>query len=134
MKKRVVICLSVFVTSCGFLERFQSSKSTEDGIVGSTFASLMGQAPPESLQLTDSIQTIELTARKDYRPAIWTDGKHSFPKDTEFKIPTSLQVVLATAETTKVTSTSKKSPTKKRSNASTEARALKVNQQRAQTF
>ncbi len=37
--------------------------------------------------------TLELTARKDYRPSRWTDGVHSFEKDTKFKIPEKLDVV-----------------------------------------
>lgn len=36
---------------------------------------------------------LELTARKDYRPSRWTDGVHSFDKDTKFKVPAKLDVV-----------------------------------------
>jgi hypothetical protein len=37
--------------------------------------------------------SLELTARKDYRPSRWTDGVHSFDKDTKFKVPAKLDVV-----------------------------------------
>jgi hypothetical protein len=36
---------------------------------------------------------LELTARKDYRPSRWTDGLHSFDKDTRFQVPARLDVV-----------------------------------------
>ncbi len=36
---------------------------------------------------------LELTARKDYRPSRWTDGLHSFVKDTKFQIPAKIDVV-----------------------------------------
>jgi hypothetical protein len=36
---------------------------------------------------------LELTARKDYRPSRWTDGLHSFGKDTKFQVPAKIDVV-----------------------------------------
>jgi hypothetical protein len=51
----------------------------------------------EDLTLHGQPLTLELTARKDYRPSRWTDGNHSFEKDTRFQIPAKLDVVSGTA-------------------------------------
>lgn len=51
----------------------------------------------EDLALRGQPLTLELTARKDYRPSRWTDGSHSSEKDTRFQIPAKLDVVSGTA-------------------------------------
>jgi hypothetical protein len=51
----------------------------------------------EDLALRGQPLTLELAARKDYRPSRWTDGNHSFEKDTRFQIPAKLEVVSGTA-------------------------------------
>jgi hypothetical protein len=44
-------------------------------------------------KLTGTVQTLELTARKDYTPVRFTDGIHRFAKDTKFQIPARLEVL-----------------------------------------
>jgi hypothetical protein len=84
-----------FLPACGF---FQTKKGEEAREAQGASMAKTGEGSnqtglaSESLQLTSSIESLTLTARKDYRPSRWTDGKHEFDNDTEFKIPGVLNV------------------------------------------
>lgn len=91
MKTVAVISLSLCLTSCGFFA--SKNKGSEKESESLSSKSLSETSNSESLFLTNSTSSFELTAKKDYRPSRWTDGKHEFPSDTEFKVPATLQVV-----------------------------------------
>lgn len=96
MRHFVSLAVVVFsLPACGFFQtkKGEDASKTQSASManGAQTSSEVGLAS-ESLSLTSSIESLTLTARKDYRPSRWTDGKHEFDKDTEFKIPGVLNV------------------------------------------
>jgi hypothetical protein len=85
------------------------------GLVVIGFCGMLTGCPDDEQQLPAGALSLELNARKDYRPAKFTDGLYSFAKDTQFQIPSKLVVASGDAEEYRGTLYFKKAQDKKES-------------------